>query len=111
MVFKDSFSAPIAKIVMADYRMDNTEQIIVCAEDGEVGRRNAQLQRTALVSCPRCHRAPLARLRCHHAMHPLLAYRAVPSPHQVRGYLPADTEQGQAVMEEQQVSVSPESRS
>lgn len=35
--------------------MDNTEQIIVCAEDGEV-----------------------------------------------RGYLPADTEQGQAVMDEQQ---------
>ena len=38
MVFKESFQAPIAKILQADYRLDSnhTDQLIVCAQDGEV---------------------------------------------------------------------------
>eukprot|EP00002_Diphylleia_rotans_P031077 TRINITY_DN6438_c0_g1_i3.p1 TRINITY_DN6438_c0_g1~~TRINITY_DN6438_c0_g1_i3.p1 ORF type:complete len:353 (-),score=74.27 TRINITY_DN6438_c0_g1_i3:1230-2288(-) len=36
MVFKDHFSTPISALVRGDYRMDGKEEIICCAQDGEV---------------------------------------------------------------------------
>ena len=36
VIYKDAFNSPIAGIVRADYRSDGHENIIICAQDGEV---------------------------------------------------------------------------
>jgi len=36
VIYKDTFSSPIAGIVTADYRSDGHENIIICAQDGEI---------------------------------------------------------------------------
>ncbi|KAI6661899.1 Bardet-Biedl syndrome 2 protein [Oopsacas minuta] len=36
VVFKDTFSSPIAGIMAADYRLDGVDQLIVCSTDGEI---------------------------------------------------------------------------
>lgn len=36
LIYKDKFAAPVARVLVADYRMDKRDQIIACATDGEV---------------------------------------------------------------------------
>lgn len=36
LVYKDRFTSSIAQIVIGDYRMDNKDEIIACATDGEI---------------------------------------------------------------------------
>lgn len=35
MIFKKNFTAPIAKLIYADFRMQNSMQVICCTTDGE----------------------------------------------------------------------------
>ena len=36
LIFKDNMSASVAAIVKGDYRGDGADQVVVCAENGEV---------------------------------------------------------------------------